>query len=111
MKPVLLKHFFLFLIPVIITSSSCQRENDLEVKEMTAAKINFTHLVTGQPLIYGTTFTNSLGEEFSVTKFKYYISKIRLENSSTGNHAAVNEDYFLVDEGSASSKTISLQTE
>ena len=111
MKPVLLKLFLFFLVPIIITSSSCQRENDLVVKEQAALKINFSHQVTGQPLIYGTTYTNSLGEDSSVSKFKYYISKIRLENTSTGHHTNEDEEYFLVDEGSASSKTITIQSE
>lgn len=100
-----------FSVAILFLFSSCQRETDLIIKERTAVNLNFAHQVGGQPLIYGNTYTNPLGEDFTVTKFKYYISKIRLENSSSGTQSSADENYFLIDEGQSSSKKISFNTE
>ena len=100
-----------FIIAIQFIFSSCQRETDLILKVKADVVLNFSHQVAGQPLIYGNTYTNPFGEDFTVTKFKYYISKIRLENISAGSHSSEDENYFLVDESQASSKKISFKTE
>ena len=111
MKSWLLTSPVLFIIAVLFLFRSCQRETDLILKEKADVFLNFSHQVAGQPLSYGNTYTNPLGEDFIVTKFKYYISKIRLENISAGTHSSLDENYFLVDEGQAPSKKISFNTE
>ncbi len=111
MKRVLLKTPVPLLVAILFMFSSCQRETDLILKQKVAVDLNFSHQVAGQSLIYGNTYTNPLGEDYTVTKFKYYISKIRLENTSAGSHSTEDANYFLVDEGQASSKKISFNTE
>ena len=111
MKHVLLKSLVPLFVTVLFLFSSCQREVDLILKQKTGVDIQFSHQVDDQPLVYGNTYTNPLGEDYTVTKFKYYISKIRLENTAAGSHSTEDENYFLVDEAQANSKKISFNAE
>lgn len=111
MKHVLLKSLVPLFVTVLLLFSSCQREVDLILKQKTGVDIQFSHQVDDQPLVYGNNYTNPLGEDYTVTKFKYYISKIRLENTAAGSHSTEDENYFLVDEGQADSKKISFNAE
>jgi len=59
-------------------------------------KIVFNNTVSGIPLILDSAkYKNIFGESFTVTKFKYYISNISLENKS--DKQAENESYHLAD--------------
>ncbi len=111
MKCWLLKSRIPLIACVLFVLASCQKEDELIQKEISSVKLHFSHQVSGQHLVYGNVYTNPLGENFSVSKFKYYISKIRLENIPAGNHSTEDENYFLVDDGQVSSKTISFNTE
>ena len=111
MKRVLLISPVPLFVAIVFLFSSCQREVDLILKQKTGVDIQFSHQVDDQPLDYGNTYTNPLGEDYTVTKFKYYISKIRLENTAAGSHSAEDDNYFLVDEGQADSKKISFNAE
>ncbi len=51
-------------------------------------------------------YTNSFGESFTVSKFKYYVSNIELKNSVTGATSVVPNSYYLVNEADSSSKNI-----
>ena len=53
------------------------------------------------------TYKNSFGQTFTVSKFKYYISNIRLKNISGKEFKS--KEYFLVDEENLKSKTLSLK--
>ena len=64
-----------------------------------------THLdVTG-----GTNYTNSSGETFTVTKFKYYVSNVSMikEDGSVYN---VPDQVFLIDESDSNSVALVLKT-
>lgn len=84
--------------------SSCKKEVSLETDATAALEITITHKVDGAPLQLNTTYINQLNEDFNINKFKYYISNVQL---LTDNGAvAVPETYFLVDEETASSKSL-----
>ena len=52
------------------------------------------------------TYRNALGQPFSVSMFKYYISNIRFKGRNGNDY--VNDQYFLVNEDDGASKTITL---
>ncbi len=57
--------------------------------------------------MFGKNYTNDLGEDFTVNRFKYYVHDIKLINSN--NEAVdVSDDYFLVDHEDAKSRNIQL---
>lgn len=68
--------------------------------------ISFRNSVDALPLELNKTYINSLQEPFKVTRLKYYISHIELDNTS----AVITPDanYFLVNEEAPVSKTITV---
>lgn len=71
-------------------------------------QITFTHSIEGGSLILDSAFyTNGLGQEFSVSKFRYYIGNIELNNSSGKNFKS--SEYYLIDEETVLSKLINLK--
>jgi hypothetical protein len=82
-------------------------------KEMTNPVVNgvvqlkFQNVVGNQPLQFNTAYTNSFGESFSISKYKYYISNIALVDE-VGNQFSIPDTYFLVDQNDAASSTVTL---
>ncbi len=72
-----------------------------------SVKISFVHTVNHVPLILDSgTYTNPFAENYTVSKFKYYISNLYLVNDK--KNTVVNNNYYLVDEKDAASKSFSL---
>lgn len=53
------------------------------------------------------TYTNAAGEEYKITKFKYYISNIKLKKAD-GSEYTVPESYYLIDASSTASGLVSV---
>jgi len=67
----------------------------------------FDHYVGDRVLQLDTaTYTNELGQAFTISKFKYYIGNIAMQGADGGRVAF--EDYHLVDEEDEQSKKIDL---
>jgi len=84
---------------------SCQKEVSVE-SNSTKILLSITNTVNGSPLSFGTPYTNSFGEDFTVSKLKYYISNIALIDSNGALHKSP-DSYFLFDQGNPSSMNIS----
>src|SRR6476469_3930407 len=84
---------------------SCQKEVSLE-SNTTKVHLTIINTVNGSPLAFGVPYTNSFGEDFTVSKLKYYISNIALIDSNGALHKAT-DSYFLFDQGNPSSMNIS----
>lgn len=71
-------------------------------------ELNFSHFVGNDILkLDSVMYKNALNQDFTVTKFKYYISSIELLKKD-GKRIA-NKNYFLIDEEKPSSKKIILE--
>jgi hypothetical protein len=71
--------------------------------------IEFVHMVNKEALKLDTaTYTNSLSQPFTITKFKYYIGNIILSNKKGKKYTSNN--YFLINEADELSKKITLPT-
>jgi len=68
--------------------------------------LQFNTVVGLKQFNFDSTYTNSLGENFSISKFKYYISNIELENPVTGMKKSVPNSYYLINESDSASKKI-----
>ncbi len=71
-------------------------------------KLIFTNKVSGQPLVLGSTYTNSFGENYTVQKFRFYITQLQIVDSSDMSVQFFPDDYFLVDAGDSSTRTIQI---
>jgi len=70
-------------------------------------KITLRNTVKGNPMLLFTgNYTNSFGEQYIITKFKYYLSHVNLTGSSID---PVQGKYYLVDEADPSSLSFSFE--
>ncbi|MBX2924717.1 MAG: hypothetical protein KF746_21120 [Chitinophagaceae bacterium] len=70
--------------------------------------LQLEHTVGNLTLALDSLFQNSLGEPFSVRKFRYYISNIRFVHADNKKSYLVKNRYFLVDETNPVSKIITV---
>lgn len=92
----------LLLMPFALLSSFHipGRSQDTPQKNSGSVKITFINTVKGKPLELGSgKYLNAFGEEYSISKFKYYISHISLTKGKAVFFEP--ESYHLVDESNA----------
>ena len=71
-------------------------------------KLTFNNVVAGKPLALRQDYTNSFGETYSVIKFRYYITQIQMIDSSNMSVQFFPDDYFLIDAGDSSTRTLNI---
>ncbi|MCW3084191.1 MAG: hypothetical protein JWP12_1557 [Bacteroidetes bacterium] len=100
MKKILLLSSFMAILWVAMSFSVCKTSKE-------KLMIDVYNFVGDDMLRLDTvTYKNELGQSFTVTNFKYYISNITLKNTN-GKEYKTNT-YFLVDEADAASKELTL---
>ncbi len=73
---------------------------------MSKVTITFKNMVKDKPVeLYDATYTNSFGEEYTINKFRYYISNIHFKREVV--KAETNKAIYLIDQAKEESKTIS----
>ncbi len=97
---------FSFWGAIILLIGSCQKTNTNKEKTGTV-KITIKNTVKGVPLALNTgSYTNPFGEQYTVSKFKYYISNINVVNTIT---PGLNGRYYLIDESKPASLSFSFE--
>jgi hypothetical protein len=96
----------LFVMP-LLALLSCQRELDSNMKKGNVT-LRFSNVVNGDSLRFGTPYLNRGGEDFTVTKYKYYISNIALIDT-TGQAYKVPDSYFLLDHNNSPSLSFGVE--
>jgi len=72
-----------------------------------AFKVAFQHNVDGQPLVFNVQqFSNAMSQPYKVDKLMYFISNVRLINTTTGKTFAEPNSYHLINAASKNSFTI-----
>jgi len=100
-------HYFLFAIASIILFASCQKSIEAKTGMV---KFNFRNMINSTPMVLdAATYTNPFGETYTISRFKYYVSNVRL--TGTGTTAIENESYHLVDESIPGSLSFSFETD
>ena len=99
------KIIFSFITVLLFFSfNNCQKNPRADLPVTGTVKITFKNTVNGSPIVMdGRFYTNPFGENYAITKFKYYISNVRINNIDKA--ADETESYHLVDEASETSKT------
>ncbi len=112
-------NFILIVLLAIITFlSACKKasEEPAPVQETGSVTIELDHQFQQDPLdptqydplIFNTeTYQNTAGEDYTITKFKYYISNIKLKKTD-GSEYAVPESYYLIDATTSTDQKIEL---
>lgn len=119
MKKNILYILSILIIPAMVITGCKKKEKDDDHDHGTltgtnAMRMEFTHKVGSQLLTLNTgNYTNTNGDQYTVSRFRYYLSNFRFRKSDGTNYtvpADVNSDlgYFLIDEDNASSKNISI---
>ena len=87
----------------VILMAGCQKSINEEMQTGTL-KVTFKNTVKGNQMALNSgNYSNQHGEQYTISKFKYYISNI----SVTGVPIVPNSLYFLVDEGNPASLSFS----
>ncbi len=69
-------------------------------------------MVNANPMMLGPTiYTNPFGESFTISKFKYYVSNVRLGLSGVATTATEKNSYHLIDQGQPGSLHFSFDAE
>jgi hypothetical protein len=104
-----MKKFFLGIaVCVALLQYGCYDDNQALGDETYPVKISFTHRSGAELLQLGKEITNPHGEPLSITTFAYYLSHFALTDAS-GKKIVLPVAYYLVDEKSASTKSITFE--
>lgn len=100
-----MKHIFLLSCAALTLLNSCKKNEPALYDNSVKAplSVEFDNIVGSSDLQLNTgVYTNAAGENFSVTKLKYYVSNFKLTNID-GSIYTIPQDssYFLINEGSA----------
>jgi hypothetical protein len=105
MKPLL--NYFIVPVFALLMLGSCQKSITAKIG---VVKFTFRNMVGGAPMVLESgMYTNSFGEAYNITRFKYYVSNIRL--TGTGGQAMEPNSYHLVDESIPGSLSFSFETD
>jgi len=101
-----MKKLTLFLFSLALLTAC---EDEPAVSEDVSLTLSLNHVVGGEPLQLNTgRYANAEGQEYNVTKFRYYVSNIRLRNTRSGEVYTEPESYHLVGTESGNSFEIML---
>ena len=106
-----LTQLYIVAIVASLTIVSCQKTGDdaIDPNTTNTVSVEFDNRVGDQKLVLGTTpYKNSLGEDFTVTTFNYFVSNIALKKED-GTVLKFPDQYFLIRQADASSQTIQLK--
>lgn len=95
-----MKYFFLLISLALVSfSTASSGYKILCTKNTGTVKISFVNTVKGKPLALNSIkYNNPFGEEYSIAKFKYYISQVSLQKDKAVFFE--QESHHLVDESS-----------
>jgi hypothetical protein len=93
-------------IAALLSFASCQKDNDVPGPDKGTVRLQFSNKVGTQDLrMAGNWYTNENNDSFTVTKFNYYISNIKLNGDAPYTEAS---SYHLLQQSSVGSMTLSL---
>jgi hypothetical protein len=88
----------------MLLAVSCKKELSASGSP-TIVSVQFSNLVGTSPLVIGASYTNTLGEQMTVTAFRYFISNIQLY-SRNGSSQVISGIYQLVDQADSASQIL-----
>lgn len=94
----------LVFFAIVIMATSCKNdEGEINSDDKNSIKLSFDHKVGDKSLVLGTgTYTNSSGEDFTVTTLNYFVSNVSFKKED-GTVVKFPNNYFLVKQSDAGS--------
>ena len=93
------------LIFLFAFSSSFQQKRTVDQSLSATIKLTFVNNIKGSRIVFSdSTYTNSFGEKYLITKLKYYVTNVSLQNGHTS--IKENNSYHLIDESEKESQVI-----
>lgn len=84
----------IFILLTGLFFSDCSKDKE---PEFVTFLLRISHKVGSQPLVKDQLiFNNSLNQKFSITRFNYYLSNVKLRNMETGSYYHEVDSYHLV---------------
>ena len=81
---------------VIVVFFQCNTKNDTPSPLQGTVKINFKNVVKGSPLTLNTaSYTNQNNQTYTISKLKYYISNVFVNNICAGSKHITTPFLFL----------------
>lgn len=110
MKSLSSKYFtFLVIALISVFTFSCKEDPDAEPGLPGEVTLEFDHIVGTRALsLDNQEYTNTNGDKFTVSRFKYYISNIILKKAD-GTEYKQPESYYLIDESVPASKNVNIK--
>jgi hypothetical protein len=100
----------LYILPAILLLAACSKKEDakpdFDESEKAVLSIQFDNIAGDKNLVLNnSTYTNALGQQFTVSMLQYFISNIKVKTTD-GQDYTVPQDssYFLIKEGDAASQ-------
>ena len=87
--------------------TGCSKETSFEGDAYTI-RLNFAPSANGEPLVLGKSYINPLGEDYAVSRFKFYVSRVSLFADQLTPVAEDMEGIFLVDAENNATRTITV---
>lgn len=85
----------LITLSFVLLITSCQKDPEFGINN-SKVTISFTNKIGTDSLQLNTPYSNTFGEPFTVTKFKYYISNLKLKQAG-GAEISFPDNYYLID--------------
>lgn len=102
--------FFLSVCSAILLLSGCQKTPPPATKGN--VKLTFRNMVNGSPMVLNTSvYTNPFAETYTISKFKYYISNVKLGLSGVPTTATDKDGYHLVDQSLPATQSFSFEAD
>lgn len=105
-----LSTFWVAAVATVFSLSACNNEGEDAQPAVGTLNIEMEHVVGSKALaLNATTYTNpTSSEQFTLSRFNYYISNIKLRKAD-GTEYAQPESYYLVQESATESKKLRLE--
>lgn len=102
------KSITILLVFLFLVNSSFQIPLRQNIMELGRVKIVFKNCVKGANIVlYDSSYVNPFGEEFTINKFRYYVSNLSLKGH--GKNFLRSSDFYLIDEKNLKSREIELE--
>jgi hypothetical protein len=101
------KYYCLLIPGLFIVCSSLQQKEPFNQNKTASVKIIFINTIKGNKIVLNdSTYINPFEETYNITKLKYYVSNVELQNAD--NIFKEKNSYHLIDESNAESRIINL---
>ena len=102
-------YWMLLMLFLFAFFSSFQQKKAGDHNNLAVVKLRFINNVKGSKIVFNdSTYINSFGEKYIITKLRYYVTNVSLRNGQ--NNVEEKNSYHLIDESKPASQVINVPT-